>query len=151
MSELKRFFPILAAVAVLILIQQAADLSSGLPAIDFATPSGRMRQLMATAARSPAALTADFLLILAILGGGWNGWLRPLGIMHVAIAGLCFLALPFFLADAGRVASTFSGPQVTSYRLLVIRTLVLLPTLGIIGILVGRSLLVRSRQPASAA
>jgi len=144
----RRFLPLLAAAAGGILLHQAVDLLNFLPGSDLATPAGRTRQLLATVARSPALLTADALLIWALLSGGWLRAMRHLGAAHYVLGALSLLALPLFLSDAGRVAPSLSGSDVGAFRLVTVRTLVLLPLLGLGSLLAARAL--RS-MPAPAA
>lgn len=142
MSEARRFFPVLAAASLVIMFHQALDLLSALSANDLATPAGRTRQLLATVARGPALLTADALLIWSLLARPDLGarYLPRLGTAHLILGGLLLLLWPVFLLDAGRLAGSFRGGEITGFRIVTIRTLLLLPLLGAGVILVGRRL-----------
>ena len=142
MIEARRFYPVLAVASLVIMFHQALDLVSALSANDLATPAGRTRQLLATVARGPALLTADVLLIWSLLARPDLGarFLPRLGMAHFVFGGVFLLLWPVFLFDAGRLASSFRGGEITGFRVVTIRTLLVLPLLGAGAILVGRKL-----------
>ena len=150
MIQYRRFYPILASVAVVILIHQAIDVMSALPSSDLATPMGRTRQLLTALARGPAGLTADAILIWALVADDRLEPLRALGLIHYGLAGLCLLALPVFVVDAGRLASTFGGGEVTGFRIVSLRTILLLVLLGAGALKVGRLLRIQAGEPTPA-
>jgi len=136
----RRFTPILIGVAAVILIHQVADLATLLPGTDFATPAGRVRQLLAVEARSPGVLTADLLLIWALLRGGYRRGLRLTRTLHFGLGVLLLALVPWFLLDAGQVAGAFAGTESRAFRIVVSRTLLMLSLLGVGALLAGRAL-----------
>jgi len=150
MIESRRFLPLLAASGALILLHQALDLVTLLPGSDLATPSGRVRQVLAFGGRSSAILVADFLLIWATLALGARGRLRTLAGVHFVIGGLLVVLLPLFLLDAGRVAGGFRGGESVAFRVLAGRTLLVLGVLGAGALVVGRTLLSLASPPLKA-
>lgn len=142
MIEARRFTPLLAAVGIVILLQQGLDVAQLLPSTDFATPAGRVRQLFALEARSPGFLVADFLLLWALLAAGLFPLRRAAAVTHLLV-GLGLLALiPIFLGDAGRLIEGMAGGEATAFRVAVARTFSVLAALGTAGLLAGRFLLV---------
>lgn len=148
MSELRRFLPLALAVAGFILLHQLLDVAGVLPGSDLETPAGRVRQLLATEARSPAVLTADVLLLWALLGLGWARPVRLLGFLHLAVGVVLLIVAPLFLVDAGRVATGFSGAEASAFRVVMARALFMLVLLGIGALLAGRELVNLTRAPA---
>jgi putative effector of murein hydrolase LrgA (UPF0299 family) len=142
MIEARRFTPLLAAAGIVILLQQGLDVAQLLPSTDFATPAGRVRQLLALEARSPGLLVADFLLLWALLAAGLFRLRRVAAVTHLLV-GLGLLALvPIFLGDAGHLIEGMAGGEATAFRIAVARTLGVLVALGSAGLLAGRFLLV---------
>jgi hypothetical protein len=140
--EVRRFTPLLAAVGIVILLQQLLDVAQLLPTIDFATTAGRVRQLLALEARSPGLLVADALLLWALLVAGLSSFRRAAGVVHLLV-GLGLLALiPLFLHDAGNLVEGMAGGEATAFRVAVARTLGVLLGLGASGLWAGRFLLV---------
>ena len=149
MIEARRFIPLLAAVGIVILLQQALDVAQLLPSIDFATTAGRVRQLLALEARSPGFLVADSLLLWALLVAGLGSLRRAAGVLHVLV-GLGLLALiPLFLRDAGNLVEGMAGGEATAFRVAVARTLGVLLALGASGLWAGRFLLVPTRETSA--
>lgn len=140
MIDARRFVPLLTGVAAVILIHQAADIGMLLPGTDFATPTGRVRLLLAVEAKSPGILTADLLLIWAWFAGGHHRALRLTRTLHLMLGALLLVFVPWFLVDAGRVAGVFAGTESLAFRIVVARTLLMLSLLGIGALLAGRAL-----------
>jgi hypothetical protein len=146
-SEPRRFLPLLAATAALILLHQVLDLATLLPGSDLGTPAGRVRQLLALAARSPGLLVADLLLIWAAIGWGATGGLRKLAVAHLVLGVVLLVLLPFFLLDAGRVAGTFGGAESVAFRVITARTLLVLSLFGAGSLVASRTLRSLSQSP----
>jgi len=146
--ETRRFAPLLAAAALVVLIHQAADLATLLPAADFATPAGRVGQLLAAEARTPAVLVGDLLLIWARLAGGFPTVLRVVAGLHLSAGALLLLLWPWFLLDAGKLAGGFAGPEALAFRVAIARTLLLLLLAGIGALLASRVLFLAAREVA---
>ncbi len=141
--------PLAVVSGLFLLLYRVLDLSVAWPDLDVATPAGRARLIALTVSRIPAPLLADFLLIGTTVSLGHPGGLRLLGKAHLA-GGLILLALtPVFLIDSGSLAPAVVAGEVSVFRMLVVRVLVLLLGLGIGGILTGRLLLSVTPQTAS--
>ena len=147
MTEARRFLPLLAAVGAVVLLHQAADLALLLPATDFATPAGRVRQLLAVEARSPGLLAADILILWALVQLGSPRGLRVAGALHLLAGALLLVLFPVFLLDAGRLAGGFAGSEASAFRVVAGRTLFMLALLGLGGLLTGRSLTRVAKSP----
>jgi putative effector of murein hydrolase LrgA (UPF0299 family) len=150
MIEPGRFLPLLLSAVAIILLNQAADLALLLPGTDFATPTGRVRQLLALEAKSPAIVTADLLLLWALLAGKWRRALRLTRAVHYLVGALLLALVPWFLSDAGRVAGNFGGIESLAFRIVVGRTLLMLLLLGIAALLVGKALQLALKEPQTA-
>lgn len=146
MIETRRFPPLLAAAALVILIHQAADLATLLPTTDFGTPAGRAGQLLAAQARTPAILSADLLLVWALLAGGFPRALRIVAALHLSAGVLLLVLLPWFLLDAGQLAGGFAGSESLAFRIVVARTLLLLFLAGIGALIASRVLFSSARE-----
>jgi hypothetical protein len=146
MIETHRFPPLLGMAALLILLHQAADLATMLLSADLATPAGRVGQLFAAEARAPAILVADLFLVWALAAGGFSAGLRGLAALHLSVGALLLVLLPWFLLDAGNLASGFVGTTSLGFRILAARTLLLLVLAGIGGLLAGRRLLLAAGE-----
>ncbi len=151
MIETHRFPALLAAASLVILLHQMADLATLLPVADLATPAGRVGQLFAAQARTPALLVGDLFLIWALLAGRSPGALRVVAGLHLTGGTLLLLLAPWFLIDAGRLAGG-SGTDTVAFQIVAGRTLLLLLLIGIGALLAGRVLFsaareVRSDQP----
>ena len=147
MIDARRFLPLMGAAGAVVLLHQLADLAQLLPATDFATPAGRVRQLLAVEARSPGLLCADILIIWALTLRGLREGLRVAGVVHLIVALLLLVLLPVFLLDAGSLAGGFAGSEAAAFRVVVGRTLLLLALLGLGGLLAARSLTRAARSP----
>ena len=149
MIESRRLAPLLAATGLILLAHRALDLSVTLPQLDFGTPVGRARFLAFSVSRTQGPLIADLFLIGAAVTARHAGALSALGWIHLVGGGLCLLGAPWFLTEAGRLAPLITGPELTSFRLLVIRALVVFLLLGGGALLAGRTLLSLSRVPSA--
>jgi hypothetical protein len=152
MTAAKPFIPLLMVVGGVILLQQAVDLALLLPGVDFATPAGRVRQLLAVESRSPGLLAADLLLLWGSILGGKRQVLLGAGALHLTVGALLLALLPLFLVDAGSLAHGFGSGEATAFKVVVARTLLVLAFLGLAGLLGGRALrtLTRDAKTASA-
>jgi hypothetical protein len=139
------FLPLAIAAAGFILLQQGFDLAGVLPGSDLGTPAGRIRQLIAMEAKTPALIAADALALWALFRLGARTSLRWAGFVHLAAGAIALLLVPVFLVDAGRVASGFAGPEAFAFRLVVVRTLAVGTLLGAALVLAGRELTGPSR------
>ena len=124
MNPARRFFPILAAAALVILFHQVSSL--------FAALAG----------------TADVLLIWAAVGLVHRRALRALGGAHYAAGAVALLAAAMFLSDAGAMASAVGGKEISSYRIVVLRILLLLLVGGAAALIVARQLSALARAPS---
>jgi hypothetical protein len=147
--ETRRFPPLLAAAALVILIHQAADLTTLLPAADLATPAGRVSQLLVAQARTPAILIADVLLIWAVLASGFSGAVRVVAVLQLSFGVLLLLLLPWFLLDAAKLARGFAGPGSLAFRVFAARTLLVLFIAGIGSLVASRALFLAVREVAA--
>ena len=147
MIESRRLAPLLAAAGLLLLLHRLLDFSVALAQVDLAIPAGRARFLGLAVSRTPGPLMADLLLIGAAVTARYSGPLRALAWTHLAGGGLCLVAVPWLLTESGRVASMVSSAESTSFRLLVVRGLLVLLLLGVGALLAGRTLLALSREP----
>jgi hypothetical protein len=145
----RRFLPIVAAVGALVLVQQAADLNIVLAGTDLIMPAGRMRLLTTIGTRGAALVTADILLVWATVALVYRPGLQVLGALHLALGGVALIAAPLFLLDAGRLVVTIGGREIVTYRVLVVRTVLLLVSWGIAGLLAGRLLSGLSKTSAT--
>lgn len=141
MTGARRFLPLLGALGVVILAHQVVDLWPMIAGTDFATPAGRLRLFTTVSPRVAAFFTADVLLVWAAVRLGRAGAVRTLGWTHLLLGVLLWVAVPFFLADAGRMAAAIAGPDLRGYRVLVSRVLGVLLLSGVAGLLAGRRLL----------
>lgn len=144
----RRFLPILAAVGAIILMHQGLDLLSATDGADLAIPTGRLGLVAILWTRGPALLTADVFLITAAILSPWTRMLAVLAIVHLLAGAAALLEAPFFLADAGRMAGTIAAPELTSFRITVVRILAALIILGAAATFAGLSL-VRTARPDS--
>jgi hypothetical protein len=143
------FLPIVAAVGAVVLLQQAADLDVALAGIDLILPAGRMRLLTTIGTRGAALVTADALLVWAAVALAHRRGLQLLGALHLALGGVALVAAPVFLLDAGRLVGAIGGREIVTYRVLVVRTVLLLVVWGLAGLLAGRQLSGLSQKPAN--
>ena len=140
MSPARRFFPILAAAAVVILFHQFSDLVAALAGTDIHIPASRMRLVTGVGSRGAALVTADVFLIWAAWGLQGGRALRSLGGANYACGALALLAAAIFLLDAGKTASAVGGSEISTYRMVVVRTLVLFLAGGAGALLAARQL-----------
>jgi len=140
-TEARRFLPLLGALGLVILVHQIVDLWPIIAGTDFATPAGRLRLFTTVSPRVASFLTADVLLAWAAISLGRPGAVRALAWSHLLFGALLWLAVPFFLTDAGRMAAAIAGPDLRGYRVLVSRVLGVLLLSGVGGLLTGRRLL----------
>jgi hypothetical protein len=148
MIETHRFPALLAAASLVILLHQMADLATLLPVADLATPAGRVGQLFAAQARTPALLVGDLILIWALLARRSPGALRVVAGLHLTGGTLLLLLAPWFLIDAGRLAGG-SGTDTVAFQIVAGRTLLLLLLIGIGALLAGRVLFSAAREVRS--
>ena len=148
MIETHRFPPLLAAAALVVLLHQMADLATLLPFADLGTPAGRVGQLFAAQARTPALLVADLFLIWALVAGRLPAALRVVAGLHLTMGTLLLLLAPWFVIDAGRLAGG-SGTDTVAFQIVVGRTLLLLVFIGIGALLAGRVLFSAAREVRS--
>ena len=146
MIDSRRFIPLLAAAGLVILAQQFVDVAQLLPSTDFATPAGRVRQLLALESRTPGLLTADLLMLWALIAARGTWLLRTAAGLHGLLGFGCLFLMPLFLADAGSLARGLSGSESAAFRVVVGRTLVVLTLLGVAGLIAGRALLTLRRE-----
>jgi len=142
----RRFIPLLTAVGLVIFAQQAADILQFVPSNDLATPAGRIRQLLALESRTPGLLTADLLLLWALIASRGAELLRAAAGVHGVIGLLLLALLPMLPGDAASIAGGLSGGESAAFRVAVGRTLFVLVLLGIAGLLAGRVLLALRRE-----
>ena len=145
MIEPRRLAPLMAALGGLLLLHRVVDLW-GTPGLDLATAPGRARAIVAMLSRPAIALVADFLLIGAAVLAGHQKPQRALGQLQLAGGALLLVALPVFWFASARVAETLGPQDLTSFRLLVIRGLILLLGLGAGSLAAGRMLLGMARR-----
>ena len=146
----RRFLPILAVVGAIILMHQTLDLLSVSAGADIATPTGRLGLVAILWTRGPALLAADVCLVLAAVLSSRTRLLVVLAIVHLVGGAAALLEAPFFLADAGRMAGSISVPELTSFRITVLRILVVLLTVGAGSMVAGMSLLREGRPEVKA-
>lgn len=144
------FLPMLAAASLLILLHQVSDLWAGLGGIDLQLPASRMRLLSTIGTRGAALVSSDVLLAWAVLGLSHGRALRALGALHYAGGALALLAAPLFLLDAGSMASSVPGVEISTYRIVVLRTLLLLTSVGVAALVAAPQLSGLARRPATA-
>ena len=149
MSPARRFFPILAAAALVILFHQVSDLFAALAGTDIHIPASRMRLVTGLGSRGAALVTADVLLIWAAVGLHGGGALRSLGGANYACGALALLAAAIFLLDAGKTASAVGGNEISTYRIVVVRTLVLFLAGGAGALIAARQLFGLADAPSS--
>ena len=135
----------MAALGGLLLLHQLVDLW-GTPGLDFGTAPGRARIIAAILSRPALPLVSDLLLIAAVVMSGRKGSRRALGGVHLLGGILLLLAIPMFWFASARLAESIGPQEITSFRLLVIRGLILLAGLGIGAVLGGRILLSMGRR-----
>ena len=145
----RRFLPVLAAAAIVILLHQASDLSAGLIGTDLRLPASRIRLVSTIGTRGAALLCSDILLVWAALGLSHSRALRALGALHYAGGALALLAVPLFVLDAGRMASTVAAVEMSTYRMVVLRTLILLLAAGAGAVVAAAQLSGLGRRPAT--
>jgi hypothetical protein len=145
-SPARRFLPILAAVGVVVLLHRLSDASAALRGSDLHTPGGRLQLAGMIGTRAVAFITADVLVIWPVVALSHRGALRILAVLHIAVGGLALVALPFFVADAGALASTVGGRALFTYRFFVTRILGFLLAGGVVGLYAGAQLSAIGRQ-----
>jgi hypothetical protein len=148
-SPARGFFPILAAAALVILFHQLSDLFALLAGTDIHVPASRMRLVTAVGSREAALITADVLAIWAAVGRLHGRALRGLGGAHYAAGALALLAAALFLADAGAVAGAVGRAEISTYRMVVLRTQLLLLAGGAAALIAARRLSAFARLPGS--
>lgn len=141
----RRFLPILAAGGALILMHQGLDLLAVTGEADVATPTGRLGLVAVLWTRGPALLAADVCLMLAAVLASWKRALAGLAMLHLLLGAAALAEAPFFVLDAGRMAGSIAGPELTSFRLTVVRLLTALLTVGAGATVVGITLLAPQR------
>ena len=147
---IRRFLPLVAAAAVVIGMHQLFDLWQGFAGTDLSMPAGRVRELIALEAKSSALIVADALLVASAIAWDSPRWIRRLGLAQIPIALFLLLASPLFLGDSGSVASSFAGPELSAFRVVVARTLINYLGVGVGLLLAARSLLALTRQKMAA-
>lgn len=139
MTSARRFAPILAAAAAIILVQQAADLYPILAGTDMQVRQSRFQLLAGLGGRGPAFVAADVLLVWATVSLADRAGARAVGVLHLALGVLGCAAVPLLIRDALGGASQ-SGTGFATYWATVLRTLLFALILGAGGLLVGRTL-----------
>jgi hypothetical protein len=140
MNQHRPFLLILAAVGLLVLVHQLADLAPILSETDLATPSGRVRLVTILEGRASPFLLADVFLVWTSLTLSRGGAVRVFGALHLILGVLMVVATPFFLLDAGRMAGAISGTEIAAYRVIVARSLGVLVVLGASALVAGRAM-----------
>ena len=148
MNPARRFFPILAAAALVILFHQVSSLFAALAGTDLHVPASRLRLVTGVGSRGAAVVTADVLLIWAAVGLVHRRALRALGGAHYAAGAVALLAAAMFLSDAGAMAGAVGGTEISSYRIVVLRILLLLLVGGAAALIVARQLSALARAPS---
>lgn len=146
----RRFFSILAAAGLLLLVLQLVDLAPMLTEADLATPAGRVRVVTLLQGRAFPILLADVSLVWTSVALSRGGAVRVIGALHLMLGTLMVLVAPFFLVDAGRLAGAIPGGQVSAFRIIVARTLVVLGVLGGCALAAGRLIWRLGRQVPAA-
>ena len=144
----RRFLPILALAGTIILVHQGLDLGSVTDGADLATPTGRLGLVAMLWSRGPALLTADVFLVLAAMLSSWTRLLAVMAIVHLLLGVAALSETPFFLADAGHLADSIGLPELTSFRITVVRILAALIFVGAGAVVAGVSLVHAGRPKA---
>lgn len=146
MNPARRFFPILAAAALVILFHQLSSLFVALAGTDLHVPASRLRLVTGVRSRGAALVTSDVLLTWAAVGLVHTRALRALVGAHYAAGAVALLGAVMFLSDAGTMASAVGGNDIASYRMVVLRTLLVLLAGGATALIAARQLSALSRQ-----
>ncbi|MGQ0702595.1 MAG: hypothetical protein ACT4PM_05630 [Gemmatimonadales bacterium] len=149
MIEPRRLALLMAALGGFLVLHRVLDLWAT-PGLDLATAPGRARVLSAILSRPAAPLVADLLLVGAVVIAGRARSQRALGGVHVAGGILLILAIPVFWFASVHLAESIGSRQFASFRLLVIRGLILLAGLAALALAAGRVLLGMARRGPSA-
>jgi len=91
-------------------------------------------------------LLADVSLVWTTVALSRGGAVRVIGALHLMLGALMVVVAPFFLVDAGRLAGAIPGGQVSAFRIIVARTLVVLGVLGGCAVVAGRLIWRLGRQ-----
>lgn len=114
--------PILAmlfAAGILLLLDQAADLSATILArpVELGAASWRFGLFGLMASRASALVVGDVMLFTAAVALGWRTTLRGLGALHILLAVAVAAGLLFFLLDAVQVRATVPAESARSVSL----------------------------------
>ena len=150
MTVERRFLPILAFGGAVIMLHQGLDLFSIIGEAEAATPTGRLGLVAILWTRGPMLLAADVLLVLAAVFSSRTPALVGLGIAHLLLGAAALVEAPYFLVDAASMAGSIGTPELTSFRITVLRILAALTVLGVGAIVAGVSL-VRTTGPDATA
>lgn len=146
MTVPRRLVVLLGAAGGFILVHQLVELGGPIAAADLSTPAGRMRLITTVWTRGAALLAADLFLIWAAVAGAHRRSLAVLALIHLVVGAAMVVDAPFFLIDAGRMASSIGGDAVAVYRLVVARALGMLAVLGVAALVAGWSLRLLARD-----
>jgi hypothetical protein len=136
-----RPFPALVlATGIALLLVQGADLWNALAGTDFVTRPGRMGLVTTLTGRAGVLLLADALLVGAALALRKPPLFRTLAGLHWVAAAAVLLAATFVLLDAGQLAPAVVAGEVAAYRVLIVRILGVLLTVGTGAVLAARAL-----------
>lgn len=133
----ERFLPVAIGAALLIALHQLVDVYGAMAGLDLATAAGRMGLVNTVAARLPAFIVADVLLVLAAVRGGSRPLLFFLVIVHFGLGLTSLVLLPDYLSDAGGLTAGVRPAELLAYRVLVVRVVLILLVGGAGGLLLG--------------
>ena len=110
--------------ALLIVVDQIAQVWVTLGPIDFTVPISRFQAAALFAGRTVAIAIAMLLTVLAAQGARHRGWLRVQGVVGVLLAALLVLTLSVLWVDGPRVKTSVPGSNITEFTAQWIRGLV---------------------------
>ncbi|HET9276396.1 MAG TPA: hypothetical protein VFN96_10030 [Gemmatimonadales bacterium] len=132
-----RFLPVAIGAALLIALHQLVDVYGAMAGLDLATAAGRMGLVNTVAARLPAFIVADVLLVLAAVRAADRRLRFLLVIVHFGLGLTALALLPEYLADAAGITAGVRPAELLAYRVLVVRVAVILLVGGAGGLLLG--------------
>ena len=97
----RRFFSILAAAGLLLLVLQLVDLAPMLTEADLATAAGRVRVVTLLQGRAFPILLADVSLVWTTVALSRGGAVRVIGALHLMLGALMVVVAPFFWSTPG--------------------------------------------------
>jgi hypothetical protein len=106
-------FAALYAAAVVVLLDQAAELFVSLTPVRVGDIRWRFGAFGLVVGRTTTAVLVDILVIVAALGLGHRGFLRAWAILHLIVAGVLLIGLGGFALDAIEL-HRLTNPEVTS-------------------------------------